>query len=257
MNWDIVTVRELDRGLVGALFDNEVAAIRIPGFLSREGLAAAVAGIEENGLDHYRDVDPPIGKIGITQFEHRHGTAAKAAYFEQAAKSNLRRQEVFARSGDPVELVSSALAAVWPRPVSVAEEPAVGGYFAGLVRMIREGLVHCDWAPHDAPGWSIGEIDAQITWNVYLQLPQDGGATYVYDRPWDESAEEHAIPDSYGYDDGLVADRARVRIEPAAGDLTFFNSRNFHAIERSSGSDRISVSSFVGRHRDGRLVLWS
>jgi len=257
VSWDIVTTRVLDRGLIDALFDNKIAAIRIPAFLDEIRLFDIISDIKEGGLDYYKDVDPPIGKIGITQFEHRHGEANKAGYFEQAAKSNLRRRQVFARSGDPVELVIGELAAQWAGGVTIAEEPDGIKYFAGLVRVIGEGLVHCDWAPHDAPGWLIGEVDAQITWNIYCQLPADGGTTYVYNRPWDESAEEFLIPDSYGYADGLVAACSRLAIVPSPGDLTFFNSRNFHRIERSTGIDRITVSSFVGRHPDGRLVLWS
>ncbi|MEK8173409.1 phosphopantetheine-binding protein [Streptomyces sp. M19] len=69
--WECVEQDKPDAAALDALFDNEIAAIRIPGFLPAERARAAVRGVREHGLQYYRGVDPPIGRIGITQFEHR------------------------------------------------------------------------------------------------------------------------------------------------------------------------------------------
>lgn len=257
MGWELVRADKLTAQLLQALLDNEIAAVAIADFLGGEARRSAIEAIERHGMDYYRDVDPPIGRIGITQFEHRLDEAGRTAYFAAAGPANERRRAVFDQSGDLLELVMDALGAAWPGNVGLAREPGGEEYFAGLVRMIRKGLVHCDWAPHDAPGWAIGEVDAQITWNIYCQVPASGGATYVYRRPWDPSAEEALIPDSYGYHESLVAGCERVCIEPAPGELVLFNSRNFHSIEANDGAERISVSSFAGRTGTGDLVLWS
>ncbi|MEK8173410.1 2OG-Fe(II) oxygenase [Streptomyces sp. M19] len=124
--------------------------------------------------------------------------------------------------------------------------------------MIGETLLHCDWAGHDAPGWAIGEIDAQITWNIHCSVPESGGTTVVFDRPWRASAERHLVEGSYGYAPQAVAGADAVRLEPRAGDLVLFNSRNFHKVEPCvGGGDRISVSSFVGRLPGSGLIAWS
>lgn len=257
MAWEVVRTDKLDSELVVALLEDEVGGVVLPGFLDERSRSAAIDGIERTGMDYYANVDPPIGRIGITQYEHRDGEDAKRRYFVDAERANRVREQIFADSGDLLGLVIDALAQAWPGEVGIAREHDGREYFAGLVRVIREGLLHCDWAPHDAPGWAIGEVDAQITWNIYCQLPDKGGATIVHHRAWQPEAEQWVVPGSYGYHDDLVAGVEQVRIDPAAGDLVFFNSRNFHRIEPSAGSERISVSSFVGRSATGDLVLWS
>jgi hypothetical protein len=218
---------------------------------------AAVRGIEQHGYDYYEDVEPPIGRLGITQYEHRHD-GDRDTYFTKAITANERRRAVLRDSGDILELVLDRVAQCWERPVATATEADGRQYFAGLVRIIGQALLHCDWAQHDAPGWAIGAVDSQITWNVFCSMPAAGGATVVYDRPWDEGAERYILGGSYGYDPAVVADARSVRIEPAEADLVFFNSRNFHQVEAGSGAGpRISVSSFIGRMPSGELVAWS
>lgn len=257
MGWELHHVDKLDGEALHALLDNEIAGIVLTDFVDAATLHAAVAGIRRHGMEFYEAVDPPIGRIGITQFEHRHTPGSKAAYFAAAPAANQRRHEVFAGSGDLFTAVAEALGAAWPAAARLATEDDGSEYFAGLIRVIGQGLLHCDWAPHDAPGWAIGAIDAQLTWNIYCQVPEQGGATAVYDRPWTDDAERMLIPGSYGYDEAVVSGRRCARIEPAPGELTLFNSRNFHAIEPSRGADRISVSSFAGRAPSGELLLWS
>jgi hypothetical protein len=255
----MVTEAKLETNHLDALFDNDVGAVRIPGFLTDTARRAAVNGIYQQGLAYYRDVFPPIGRIGITQYEHRHGDDARREYFARAAEADADRRRMFSASGDLVDLVMAALSAAWPRTVAVASEPNGSRYFAGLVRVIGEALLHCDWARFDAPAprWAIGAVNAQLTWNIYCQTRDSGGATFVYRRPWTPDAQQFQLPNSYGYDPGLIDGCDVLRIKPVNGDLVLFNSRNFHSIESGTGSDRISVSSFVGRFDDGSLVLWS
>ena len=255
MAWELITVAKLDAVLLEALFDNEIAGIRIPEFIDRRTAAGAADGVLRHGLEYYADVEPPIGKIGITQFEYRHDEQTKAEYFALVPAADARRREVSAATGDPVGLVLDAISA--GRPAEVAREADGTPYFAGLVRVIGEALLHCDWAPMDAPTWAVGRIDAQVTWNVYCRLPDDGGTTTVYNRPWTPDLQAYQIPGSYGYRDAMVAGCESVTIEPATGDLVFFNSRNPHSVASGTGADRITVSSFVGRVPNSSLVLWS
>jgi hypothetical protein len=252
-------VDKLSARVLELLFENRIGAIQVPGFLDEATARAAVGGIKRHGLQYYEDVYPPIGRAGITQYEHRHDATSRERYFAAAPVADEARREMFAGGGDLVDLVLDALAAAWPAEVAVAREPGGEQYFAGLVRVIGEGLLHCDWAPQDAPAprWSIGAVDAQLTWNVFCQMPCDGGVTVVYNRPWTAASEHFRVPGSYGYSAALVEDCEQVRIDPSVGDLVLFNSRNFHRIEAGAGDDRISVSSFVGRLPDSTLALWS
>jgi hypothetical protein len=256
--FELIDVDKLDADLLDRLFDNAIGGVRIRGFISAELAAALVRAVDARGFDYYKDVDPPIGRIGITQYEHRADEAGRSDYFRLAAAASQRRRRMFASCEDPVELVLDHLAQAWPSSVSLATEDDGSVYFAGLVRMIGSALLHCDWARLDAPGWRIGQVNAQITWNIYCSRADTGGDTLVYDRPWSPDAEDALIEGSYGYRPELVRDAAVVRFAPEPTDLVLFNSRNFHLVEAGSGgSPRITVSSFVGRMPDRSLVLWS
>lgn len=257
-SWGLVTSDKLDRSMLMQLFNNQIAGIVVPSYLSQDLLKSVVAGIQANGLDYYEGVDPAIGRIGITQFEHRHDEAGRAGYFASVQEADLRRSQLFPDGSDLLYRVLDTLAEAWDRSVSIARECDGRPYFAGLVRVIGETLLHCDWAQLDAPGWSIGDVRAQISWNIYCLMPDYGGDTVVYHRQWVPETEQAHIPDSYGYDPRLIDKCQSVRIKPRQGQLVLFNSRNFHRVESSSGStERITISSFVGLKCGGELVLWS
>lgn len=113
-----------------------------------------------------------------------------------------------------------------------------------------------DYAPQDAKDWSIEGVTEQISWNLYLQSPRWGGEALVYDRAWQAGDERFRSAESYHYSHDVVGDSI-VKINPfIEGDLVFFNSRNYHSVTKSIGQ-RLTMSSFVGRKNDGRLVLWS
>jgi hypothetical protein len=257
-SWRLVDADKLDADLINRLFNNEIAGIRVPDFVSPDTAAAFADAVVAHGFDHYRDVEPPIGRIGITQFEHRHDDAARSSYFEHARTANEQRRKLFAGGADLFETVLEQVRQVWPHPVGLAIEADGSEYFGGLVRMIGAALLHCDWAPRDAPGWRISEVDAQITWNIYYSRSMSGGATVIFNRPWTPDAEDLIVDGSYGYRPELVRDAASVRFEPTLTDLVLFNSRNFHMVEPSAGdAPRISLSSFIGRGSDRSAMAWS
>ena len=255
--WSLVEADRLDAGLLRRLFDNEIAAVRVPGFVAPRVVATVMQRVRQHAFDFYRDVEPPIGRIGITQYEHRHDEPAQSRYFGLARQANERRRRLFA-GVELFEAVLEQLRSAWPAHADLAEESEATPYFAGLVRLIDVALLHCDWAPAESPGWRIGSIDAQITWNLYCSTAETGGVTVVYRRPWTPDAEAHAVAGSYGYHSDLIRDVPAVRIEPRPADLVLFNSRNFHAVERSAGTmPRITVSSFLGRTPDRSVIAWS
>jgi hypothetical protein len=256
-DWELVQTDNLDCDLIEALFENRIGAVKIQKFLPQETVRAAVRGIQKHGFDFYENVEPPIGRIGITQFEHReHHEREK--YFAVAARANQRRRAVLHGSGDILQIVLDRIGHLWKRPVGIAVEADGREYFAGLTRIIGEALLHCDWAQHDAPGWAISAVNSQITWNLFCSVPAEGGATVVHNQPWNLDAERFRLEGSYGYDGAVVAGCGSVRIEPAEAALVLFNSRNFHRVEAGSGDGpRITVSSFIGRLPSGDLVAWS
>ncbi|HKN99039.1 MAG TPA: 2OG-Fe(II) oxygenase [Pseudonocardiaceae bacterium] len=256
-SWEVRRVDALSAELLDAIFDGEIAGVRIPGFVGPEACSAASAAVQANGFDYYETVDPPLGRIGIAQYDHR---TDKPTYFRLAAAAHETRQRIFAAAGDPVALVIDALGAAWPDKVGLATEDAYGAYFAGIVRVTIGGIrTHCDWGPQDAPGWLIDSVTGQLAWNIFYDLSSSGGQTTVYDRPWVPELEDHADPAAFGfYQPTAVEGRARSEISPGRGELVVFSSRNLHSVAPATGTGtRLSASSFVGRLPGGELALWS
>ncbi|MBA2875584.1 2OG-Fe(II)-dependent halogenase WelO5 family protein [Thermaerobacillus caldiproteolyticus] len=261
--WDVVETDKLSKKLLDGLLKGEIGAVRIPNFLSNETCEQALKGIKNYGIDYYEGVYPKIGKIGITQFEHRFSKDKKKEYFKKAPKANRARESIFRDSGDLLRKVIDFVSEAWEFDVDIAVEEETGeSYFAGLVRVMSRALIHIDWAGGlDGlnPEWTIGKIHAQLAWNIYLQPSSAGGSTVVYQRQWRKSDEiYYKLKDSYGYDPEVVKNVDFVRIAPKQGELVFFNPQHYHEVQTTEGdTERITVSSFIGLMPNGNLVFWS
>ncbi|MGI2732199.1 histidine kinase [Bacillus cytotoxicus] len=261
--WGIEETQKLSVELLEDLFKGNIGAIRIPNFISKEICEKALNGIKEYGVNYYEGVYPKIGKIGTTQFEHRFSIEKKKEYFKKAVIANQARESIFRDSGDLAKNVIRFVGDAWPHNVDFAIEEETGDtYFAGLVRVMGRALIHVDWAGGlDGlfPEWTIGKINAQLAWNIYLQPSANGGSTVVYNRPWKKSDEAfYKLKDSYAYDYEAVKNAECIRITPQQGELVFFNPQNYHEVQKASGSeDRITVSSFAGLMPNKDIVFWS
>lgn len=257
MSWEVSAAAELSKDGIEALLANDIAAIRVPAFVPETVCSEATAAINAHGFDWYEKLEPPLGRIGITQYENREH---KADYFDQAPGTHAVRRGIFGANGDPLALVLTALNASWPGGASIASEPGLGSYFAGLIRITVGGIgLHCDWGPQDGAGWSIDAVDGQLAWNIYYDLTESGGETTTFRQPWTPELEEYADSAAFGYYlPESVATCPCQEIAPRRGELVLINSRNLHSVAAAVGrGTRISASSFVGRLPDGSLALWS
>lgn len=241
------------------LLDNKIPCIRIPKFLSVEECQNTIKASEAVGFDFYKNVTPPIGKIGITQFEHF--KKEKQIYFDKVKLAKLKRDTVYNVGGvNLLKKVMSSLSEELEEEVDIAKEPQYGDYFAGLIRQISTAYLHFDFAQYDAPGWFIQQIENQLSWNIYFGTPKEGGELVVYNQPWQPNIfEQFQLPGhsgSYGFNNYFVKERQYFTIKPDAGDLWIFNTRNFHEVLPSDGR-RYTNSSFIGQLKNGKFILWS
>ncbi len=260
MSFEIISPSHLTCDALTALLHNEIGAVRIPNFVSANFCRSATAGIKAHGIGFYDNVHPRVGRIGITQNEHKNRPDGKLEYFEKVVNAHELRKRILQESGDCLTFVMDFLQSLWEGKVGLAfEEDLQKFYFAGLVRVIHRALLHFDWAQWDARGWDIERISAQLSWNIYLQTGLVGGATRIYQRLWQESDEVYRIPGSYGYDTTFIRDCESVTLYPEPGELVLFNSRNFHEVEQTEGEEeRITISSFIGwLESTNQLVFWS
>lgn len=254
--WTTTDETPLTAEALQAVFDNEIPVIRIRDFCTSDECAAFLKAVEKGRMQYYRLA--PIGYIGTAQVEFRWGHQ-KAEYFEAAKRAWRDWNEVIDLAWNPLERLVQVLANVWGKPVGIAEEPGFGPLFAGIIRKASNGIGrHSDFAPFNAPDYAIGQIDAQLGWNLFFDVPGVGGVTQVYNKPWTvELREGEEPPMSYGLGDDVVAGAQMTSYSAVAGDVVLFNSRNPHEVTPGTGGDRIQIGSFIGRQSDGSLVLWS
>lgn len=247
----------LNRTNLRRLLDNEIAAIRVPGFATAEECRQFSAAVRAGRIKSLTKTG--TGYIGMAQVEYRRGRP-KADYFAAVAQADADMQEVFDNSFDARARMIDMLQAHWDAPVHVARED-LGGYFAGIVRLATGGLeLHSDWAPLNCPDYEIAQIDGQVGWNLFAESLPTGGDTLVYNAPWDPPVQPGEIPLSYPLDHAIVEGAPSLRYDATLGDVVLFNSRNPHMVfagDASTGAVRVTVGSFVGRMPDRSLVLWS
>lgn len=241
------------------LLENKIPAVKVPNFLNQVQCSKMISSAESIGFDFYEGVTPPIGKIGITQFEH--SGKDKQLYFNQVELASTKREEVYRQGAfnTLIEIQKLFIKNI-DQSIEVAKEDDGKSYFSGLIRHINSAHLHFDYAPFDARGWKIQEIKEQLAWNVYMETAQAGGELVVYNIPWElDIYEKFLLPGhtgSYGFDKTLVKDAESFVIRPTRGDLYIFNSRNFHEVLPARGV-RITNSSFIGRYPSGKFAMWS
>jgi hypothetical protein len=255
MTWQELRVESLDGSSVRQLLNDEVAALIVHGFLDVRSCEESRARLSDAPRwSFYEGSTPPMGRLGMTQYEHY---GAKERYLSQAAPEMQMRDQLLRGLPDPLQMLISHLNAVGPFRAAVASEEG-RTYFAGIFRRGTAVAIHSDWAPRDAQGWAIGEIRAQLGWNLYYDLPERGGELVVYRRQWTPDMETHARQRFNDYDPDQFERIQHVEIHPKQGDLVLFNGRNAHRVKHSpEGERRLSVGSFIGELPDGQLLFWS
>ncbi len=256
--WRTLEEQALTARSLRDLFDNKIPAIRVRDFATPEECRGFVTALEGANMKSY-SVDPPIGYIGQAQYEFR-WNHDKSDYIRAAAAAYGDLNYVTSRSFDPVQRLIDMLSPLAGGPVGIAEEEGHGRYFAGIIRKAADGIaLHADFAPYNSPAYAISRINAQLGWNLFVEVPRSGGVTTVYNRPWSPVMEGDVPPQSYDLPREVVAGAKAFDYRGETGSVVLFNSRNPHAISagHAGAGDRISIGSFIGRMPEGPLVLWA
>jgi hypothetical protein len=257
--WPRRAEAELSRESLAALLADEIPAIRIRSFATREECAVFADAVRRAGLAYY-SVARRIGYIGMAQYEYR-WNRPKEDYFRDVGAANEKKAAVQSASFDAVQRLIDRLQEHYPSGrVGIAEEE-LGPYYAGIIRQASEGVdLHADFAPFNSPRYTIGTIDAQLGWNFYAEELVSGGDTTVHHAPWTPEIRPGEIPKSYDLPRDIVAGAESYTFTPNLGDVVIFNTRNPHEIaggKAGPGRERISIGAFIGRLPNRDLVMWS
>ena len=250
--WHTVDVQPFTRESVDRLLRHEVPAVRLASFAtpaeSQAFADAMLGGARRTGSI------AQVARLGISQYQQG-VRGSKAAYFAAADEARAEYAAIFAASFNPVQRFIAALEGVG-YAAEVEEEPGHGRYFAGTGKL-RNGHtpMHVDFSPQDSTGWRVGALQAQLAWNLYLQVPPEGGELLLWERLWQPEDDAWLEPGQYYHRPEVVADARELRLPAVPGEVLILNSRCYHAV--SDSENRLAYGSFVAWYGDNRLGLFS
>lgn len=245
-----------------ALIEGEIPAIRVAAFATLDECKACCAAIRRRAAEA-RDAETTSMSLLGANFSNYDG-ATKAGYFDMVPSSYRTVGAIFKEAGfNPLDRMLERLGNFWPASVEIAEEPSFGRYFAGGIKTRTvSGHLHYDFAPHTAEGYAIAKITDQLGWNLYLDMPQNTGETIAYRQPVarDGGKVGYGPARALNLDRDVVEGADAFTFSPRVGEMAIINTRYPHDIvvdKASPGEWRAQISSFIGRCRDDRLILWS
>jgi hypothetical protein len=236
--WEDTQIHSLSHASLRALIESRIPAVRIDNFATHEEMQRLLAGLLEHACR--TSSIKQVARLGISQYEQG-VRASKQAYFALARQLDENFSRIFAQSFPPVQRLIGKLSEVG-FDAEIMSEPGLGSYFAGNGKL-RNGFspIHVDFAAQDSDGWAIGAASAQLAWNLYLRVSEQGGELLLWDKLWSPEDDVHQVPDSYFYTEAVVGGARMLSVDVQPGEVIIINSRNYHA---------------VGEARD-RLAFWS
>lgn len=255
--------QHFDEASLMALANGDVPAIHVPDFASKEQCQQLCMAIRQAQVARAAATTSPMTLIGSNFSNSKH--LKKSQYFDAVRQSWVDLGAVTELAGyEPLTQIMALLSDIWPARVEVATEPSYGRYFAGGIKTRVSGSdLHFDYVPITETNYSIADVVDQLSWNLYLDVPADCGATTIYNAP---VARDEVVPASPTgkWNNKLPSERVagceHYTFQPKIGEVVFINTRYPHSIDMSSIADgewRAQTGSFIGRMPDERLVLWS
>ncbi|MDH6580287.1 proline hydroxylase [Kitasatospora sp. MAP5-34] len=236
-----------------------LAAVRVPDFLDRSTRTSALAALHRLPTADYHParVPTPIVRFGpaLNDYRDSPGTLNARRYWHDAETARTAWHRAGLRP-DPIAIALARLGSAWG--AAVAPATICGrAVFGGTLREINAGaLVHYDSITREFPaGLFDQEVVAQLAFNVWVSVPDTGGATTVWRHRWEPADELHR--EAYGYRPETVEHCQRVSLRPQPGDALLFDPANFHAVEPNPGGRRIAFSVFLALTTTGQLIAWS
>ncbi|MBT2767673.1 2OG-Fe(II) oxygenase [Stenotrophomonas sp. ISL-67] len=255
----IAEIEALDASCIEKLASGELLAVRWKQFITEELAETLKEGILTKGFDKYLNASS-IGRIGLAFYETENDPVRIHEYFDDAAKNIRELRGRCAPYLSPMDMLRCTLDEVWPAGAKL--ETLYGRkMYVGLSRVVEPGvpmLAHHDIFSKDAPdSFEARSLRAQLTANVYLSMPLEGGALQIWDTEISVEEFDTMRGGSYGIDPALLG-KPTVEVKPEAGDLLLFNSNCMHAVSPSLDATRLSLSCFVGyRGSASPLSFWS
>ncbi|MDX2681576.1 hypothetical protein [Streptomyces soliscabiei] len=141
-----------------------------------------------------------------------------------------------------MEALIGQLAAAWGGPVTRA---TVGGQklFAGMVRELKgDPRMHFDEVVREFPGVFDHTPIAQLGFNCYISLPEDGGELNVFRRRRRPTDDADRV--GFGWSQTIATQEPSLTLTPVLGEGILFDTRNYHFITPSTVGRRLTLAFF-------------
>lgn len=237
---------------------HRLAAVRVRGFLRQEEVDRTLRRLDRLPQVDYYPVRKAMTRFGPALNDYRDSSSdlGTVRYWHDAEDAQRQWREAD-MDPDPVLMALDSLAAAWGEqftPATIDGRPA----FVGMLREINSGtLLHYDDIHLEYPsGLFDQKVVSQLTFNVWLAMPERGGATTVWRHRWEPADDAHR--DKYGYSLGVVEGCQSVTVTPDTGDALLFNPNHYHMVRpNDSEGRRITSTFFLGLTDTDGFVVWS
>ena len=254
-----ITADQLKPSTIIALAEQKLAVIQVKAFVPAHVCALLAERAESYGYSSYLNV-PSVRRIGMAFYETEGRTDLIEQYFSEAQQNVRDFRRACEPYCSPIDIFRCTLDEIWPYGANLQTLDQRKMYI-GLSRMVSAGttfLAHHDIFSEDARGRpEATSLKAQFGANVYLQMPETGGALLMWDREIPAAEFDRMRGNDYGLPIETLG-TPDVEVRPDPGDLLIFNSRKMHAVSPGTGRSRLTVSCFVGyRGKQQALTYWS
>ena len=251
----VIPAHENISAVIRKVIDGSIIGCEIANFFDEEHCDALVKTVEKYAMDSTY-LSGSASKI----LESQHNRQSEPeAYFHGANSHPLLAEPLFKYSEEKLLTVLGKSQS--DLDVGIAYDVRRQSFYCpAIIREFHSTLkLHNDLGSREGLGWDPIER-VQRQWAFVIKLSQcQGGATYVYDRRWEEMDQAYfnAI-DNYSYDMKVVQEAAEVKVEGQKGSLIIFDCTCYHRVDQVLAGRRYTMGGFIGLLEDEqRLIVWS
>lgn len=234
-------------------------AVVVKGFCDPEVLRIAQEKLSSYRSREQSTTDAQFWRMGFPYSEIE-DEPTRRRYHDEALSSIERLRSMFAPYASPEDDLRLLLDERWR---AGAELMRVQGEkcFVGVCRFQGNNV---DLVPHTdkverflPPGYQ-SRLQAQLSTNIYVSIPEVGGELEMWDmEPAEDEYQRMVAGRSYGIERDRLPEPVAV-VKPEPGDLALLNPRLIHAVRPSGDATRITIGTFIGYlGEDEPLVYWS
>ncbi|MFI0228073.1 2OG-Fe(II) oxygenase [Streptomyces sp. NPDC017086] len=254
-----ITARVFSHADIQSVIDGTCLAVHIPQFIPGLVLETVREKLVEHpdrgGLSQASEFQ----RIGFA-FSEISDEASRDRYYAEARDNIQRMRDLFAPYACPSDVLRLLLEEAWGAGAHLLRLDGRKA-FIGICRYQDKNVdlnPHTDALERNLPAESGHSLKAQLSANIYIDIPESGGELELWGvEPTEDEYARLRGERTWGIDRDK-AGPPRTVIKPAPGDLLLLNPRQIHAVRPSGDRPRITLSHFIGFHGEDRpLQLWS